>query len=166
MRNKKPWLNPDGTLKSDEEIKLSSKNWSPSVWESYLKTLEVDQEELLLDDPTFIEEHSQEEHHTHSQNLPSLMELPALRKYLFKAVEELTPKQQEVLSYLFLEDLSLRGAGKKMGISAVAVIRIRDRALKSLGQIFVDRVTSKIPTTKTRERTRAKEERREREMCL
>ena len=42
MESKMPWL------KSEEEIKRSCKDWSPSVWEDYLKTLEADQEEIIL----------------------------------------------------------------------------------------------------------------------
>ena len=48
MKCKKPWLFPDGTPKTEKEIKEFCKDWSPSVWEDYLKTLEVDQEEVLL----------------------------------------------------------------------------------------------------------------------
>ena len=40
MENKMPWLKSGGTLKSEEEIKRSCKNWSPSVLDE-LKLREV-----------------------------------------------------------------------------------------------------------------------------
>lgn len=134
------FLKADGTFKSEEEIKKSCKNWNPSVWEDYLKTLEVEQEEILLEDPSRIEDHSQEESDIHRQNVPSKNELPILKRYLFEAVKELTYKQRAVLSQIFLEGLTLKMVGQNMEISAYAVARVRDRALRSLGLVLIKRI--------------------------
>ncbi len=60
MKNKKPCLKSGRILKSEEEIKISCKQWDSSDWEDYLKTLEINQEEILLENPVLIEEYSQE----------------------------------------------------------------------------------------------------------
>ena len=140
MKSKKPWLNANGTKKSEEAIKKSCKDWNSSVWEEYLKTIEVNQREVPLS-PALIEEYSQEEHDDFCHSLPTSQEFPFLKKHLFDAVRELTPKQQKVLTGLFLEELKLREVGEMMGVSPYAVARIRDRALKSLGSILIRRVS-------------------------
>ena len=137
---KKPWLRPDGTLKSKAEIKKSSENWSFQIWEEYLKTLDVDREEILLDDPVCIEDHSQQDHEDQKDNIASTREFPVLKKYLFELMKELRPKQQRVLNCLFLEGLNLREIGEGMGVSAYAVARRRDCALKNLGSIMMERL--------------------------
>ena len=37
----KPWLNEDGSVKSDAKIRKAGQQWPPSVWEAYLSTFEV-----------------------------------------------------------------------------------------------------------------------------
>ena len=46
--NKKPWLNNDGSQKSDQELKEICKDWGPTVWEEYLATLEIAQKEAVI----------------------------------------------------------------------------------------------------------------------
>ena len=58
----KPWLNKDGSLKNDEELKKISKSWSQATWEAYLDSLETQQQESLLDEPGDIENLSEEEY--------------------------------------------------------------------------------------------------------
>ena len=142
MNSKTPWLKSDGTLKSEEEIKRSCKSWSPSVWEDYLKTLEVDQEEAVLDDPVLIEEHSQEADDNYYNSVLSVKEFPVLKKHLFDSIKELTFKQRGVLRLLFWDGLNLREVGQKMGVSTYAVARMRDRALKGLGLVMINRILS------------------------
>ena len=111
MESKMPWLKLDGTLKSKKEIKRSCKDRSPSVWEEYLKTLEVNQEEILLDDPVLIEEHSQEADDNYYNSVLSVKEFPVLKKHLLDSIKELTFKQRGVLRLLFWDELNLRKVG-------------------------------------------------------
>ena len=152
MEHKKtPWLKADGTLKSKSEIKRSCENWSPQIWEEYLKTLDVDLEEILFDDPVCVEDYSQKEHEDHKNSVFTAQEFPVLKKYLFNAVKELNHKQQRILNCLFLESLNLQEIGENMGISKGAVSRMKDRALKNLGLILMKLIfprKSKMPKEK------------------
>ena len=53
----KPWLNEDGSVKSDAKIRKAGQQWPPGVWEAYLATLEVERrkEDVVLP-PTEIDE--------------------------------------------------------------------------------------------------------------
>ena len=147
MARQKPWLKSDGTLKSTEELKICSQTWPPSVWEKYLKTLEGELKEILLDDPIFIEELSRDEYKTNFQDLFSVQEFPVLKRYLLDAIKELTPKQQKVLNRFFMDRMNLLEIGNSMGISSSAVSQIRDRALKKLSWIFLENITLKKTKT-------------------
>ncbi len=154
MQNKTPWLSPDRTPKSEKEIKRSCESWSLSTWEDYLKTIEVNQEEVLLDDPVLIEEYPQEAGDTCF--ILDGKESLVLQRYLLDATKELTFKQRAVLNFLFLGGLNLRETGERLEISAYAVSRIRDRALKSLGMILIKRMTSTKPRKDRPRREREK----------
>ena len=41
----KPWLNKDGNVKSNTELRKAGQQWPSSVWEKYLATLEVGRRE-------------------------------------------------------------------------------------------------------------------------
>ena len=141
MKHEKPWLKSDGTHKSDREIKRSCKDWSPSVWENYLRTVEIEQEEILLDDPLLTEEYSQEEHDLYCRSVFDVKDLPNLKEALLQAFEGLTSKQKQVLNQIFFEKMNLREVGYCIGISSHGVARIRDRALRSVGLILVQHMT-------------------------
>ena len=139
-------------MKSRKEIRKSCKNWSFNIWENYLKTLEVEQQETLLDDPFLIEELSEKKCDTYQRGIPSVEEFSVLKKYLFEAFRELTDKQQVVLNRTVLEGLGLQEVSESMDISICAVVRIRDRALKSLGSTLINHMIE--ATHKTQKRTR------------
>ncbi len=93
MQNKTPWLNPDGTPKSEEEITRSCKSWSPSDWEDYLKSTEINQEEVLLDDPVLIEEYSQEASDAFHKSILDARELPDQRYFSMPSKKSLLNKK-------------------------------------------------------------------------
>ena len=131
---KSQWNNEVKKRKSENPVKTGVLTFG----EDYLKTLEVEQEETLLDNSTVIEDQSEEKYDFYQQSIPSIKEFPILKKYIFQAFRELTGKQQIVLNSLVLEGLGLREISECMDISLYAVSRIRDRALKSLGSILID----------------------------
>ncbi len=60
-QGKKPWLNNDGSQKSDEEIKAVMHSWSMEIWDRYLKNYEHEAEEVLLENGADIEAYSYED---------------------------------------------------------------------------------------------------------
>ena len=58
---KKPWLNEDGNIKSEKELKEVYPNWGSSVWNEYLESLEVSQKEDSVLSPSIMDTFSAEE---------------------------------------------------------------------------------------------------------
>ena len=129
-RKKTPWLLPDGKMKSRKEIRKSCKNWSSDIWENYLKTLEVEQQETLLDDPFLIEELSERECDTYQRGIPTFEEFSVLKKYLFEAFRELTDKQQIVLNRTVLEGLGLQEGFREYGYFHLCCCSYKGSCLK------------------------------------
>ena len=103
MKYTKPWLNVDGSSKSEEEIQMSCKDWCPEDWEEYLKTFEGELEEEVLEFPIKVEEYSFEDHKKFLDDTMSVNEFPMLESNLLEAMRELTLKQQIVLREYFWE---------------------------------------------------------------
>ena len=137
MECKQPWLNKDETMKSEAEIKESCKGWSPSTWESYLQTLEVEQKEAIMKNPRDVEEYSQEEHDKYMDILGSSRAFPTLEKKLLESMESLTLKQKIVLHRLFWEKMGVRALAREMNVAASSLILMRDRALKQVGSLLI-----------------------------
>ena len=152
----KPWLNDDGSHKSDEEIKQECSRWGPTVWEEYLQTLEHDEEgeEFLFDEAIECENYSIEEHTDFFQDLFSNREFPVLKNRLICLLRELTPKQQKVIKLIYWEDKKLREVAEVMNCGTSAVFDLRDRALKKLGKHFLKNIVpiESAPSKKTTEK--------------
>ena len=58
---KKPWLNEDGSSKSDTELRVVSRNWHPDVWDEYLSLFDVQRQESVVLPPVEIDKFSSEE---------------------------------------------------------------------------------------------------------
>ena len=58
---KQPWLNEDGSLKNDAELRKVSRYWHPDVWEEYLALYEVERQEHVVLPPDEIDKFSSEE---------------------------------------------------------------------------------------------------------
>ena len=140
MKPNKPWLRSDGQLKSEKEIKASCKNWNPSIWEDYLKTLEIELKEELFEKPLSVEEHSSEDHEKFYHDVLSANEFPVLERCLLGAAQELTGKQKSVLREHFWEGLSLRQIARSSRVSPNAIALTKERALKQLSGILISKL--------------------------
>lgn len=150
----KPWLNDDGSHKSDEEIKQDCSRWGPTVWEEYLQTLEPEEEEFLFDEAIECENYSIEEHTDYFQDLFSNREFPVLKNRLIGFLRELTPKQQKVIKLIYWEDKKLREVAEIMNCGTSAVFDLKDRALKKLGKHFLKNIVpiERAPSKKATEK--------------
>ena len=118
----KPWLNKDGSLKGDEELKKISKSWSQATWEAYLDSLETKQQESLLDEPGDIENLSEEEYKDFWMLVDKEEEeKERLNRLVRASLDELTHKERKVIRKMFWEDKSERTIASEMGISQVAM---------------------------------------------
>ena len=84
----KPWLNSDGTMKSDKEIKECSQKWDREKWEEYLNALEGGQKEILVDNQYIFNECSQEDHDACFRSFSDPKESSYLKRQLMEAMED------------------------------------------------------------------------------
>lgn len=134
---KKSWLNADGSMKSEQEIKISCVNWSPEMWEEYLKNFESSQKEMLLEQANDSESLSEEKFARLYLNLIQQEEYPKLRKVIKAALYSLPKNEQQVLHALYWEELSQREAAKKLSLSRTTLTNYRDRGLKRLADMMI-----------------------------
>ena len=97
----KPWLTPNGKMKSSSEIKRICNDWKPGIWEEYLQHIEKPQKDLLFENPLNSENFSQEDHDEHQESIDSAMEYPLLKEKLVQAIKDLSIKQQTVLHEIY-----------------------------------------------------------------
>src|SRR5262249_38530860 len=82
----KPWLNADGSPVDDDVLREISKEWKPHDWENYLRSLEVEQEHVILDDPFDLETLSNRECSRLFFTKPSGDEHPRLQRAINSAM--------------------------------------------------------------------------------
>lgn len=143
----KPWLNDDGSRKSESQIKDDCKSWSAQNWEEYLQTQEVDQRELLFDNPATSDNFSQEAHDQHIKTIFDRNDYPGLQQKLVKLMGLLSEKQRCVLHLLFWENRSVLEIAEMTGITRQSVYELKGRALTQLGSLLVKSTVQSIKTS-------------------
>ena len=138
-------MDENGQPLSTSELKSISKGWSRSTWEDYLSSLEVLRVETLLEDPTPIDQLSQEDYEKCLPGSKEEKDLPALKKVLGEIIIRLSEKQQKVLRHIFWEDLSLDEIARKYGVSKASIRRTRDRALKQAKNYYLELSQEETP---------------------
>ena len=143
MKNKKiknhttkPWLNGDGKLKSNEEMKKISKSWSADTWEAYLSSLETQQTECLLEDPTQIENLSNEAHEDFwaliDRDEQGKRDKSQLRSLIQTCLDVVSPREREILKKIFWENKSERAVADELGISRNSLKVLKSRGLSKI----------------------------------
>ena len=142
MKNKKvkslttePWLNKDGTPKSDEDLKKNSPFWSKETWEAYLSTLEKEREEYLLSDPRIIENFSAEAYARFLMSMDGTEKgLDQLRVLAQTCLNQLSQRESEVLKKIFFEKKSERQIAEELGVSRNSIKSFKYRGLNKIKQ--------------------------------
>lgn len=134
MRNsqQKPWLNEDGSTKSDEELREISPNWGESVWEKYLSTFEVKQKEDSVLSPSIIDTFSADECAGLLFSLASEEKHLFLKVALNVCIRELPPRQREIILGYYWDGKTVNEMAASMGISTQAVYKAMRVALAKL----------------------------------
>lgn len=128
----KPWLNDDGSIKSDAELREAGQNWPQSVWREYLATLEVGRrEEYVLSSSemdTFSAEGcagllfsmaSEERHHL-------------LKVALNACILELTPRQRDIVIARYWKGKTITEIASATGTSKQSVSKTMKKALSEI----------------------------------
>ena len=146
----KPWLNADGSMKSDEELKSICQTWKPSQWEEYLSTIEGAQVEMPISQLTADDEkeRAQElavnifDYIIESKNVH-------LKSVISEAISSLTPRQLQVVRKVYWERKSYAQAAKELGVGKSTIQNIHIQALGRLRTIVPD-LTIKKRTINTK----------------
>ena len=117
----RPWMNEDGTRKSDGEIKLLGQGWSADTWDRFLDadvgTLKDDSLVFFADmDKAF--DLGQYDMADTSQGHGGYEHLKAA---LLLAMDELSPKERDVVACSFWKGMDDKDIAKKMGMATNAV---------------------------------------------
>ena len=134
---KKPWLDENGKMLKEDELKNQCNQWSPEVWEEYLSTIEVEQGEYLFDNPIDSENLSGEKQKEFYKNLFEQKELPQFKKVICDSMKVLSAKQQKVIFLIFWKNQTLSAVASQLNINKTSVMKLRDRALNQLGKSIV-----------------------------
>lgn len=133
-----PWLNDDGSFKSDEEIQSLGKNWSAETWDSYLKVnvgdVEAEDHDLVffpfVDTETvnFGAEllktlRTQDDY----ENLPEAFEF---------ALTFLSDREAQVIRMRYLKELSQEEISERLGVGINSIKSFRRKGLKKLRQLL------------------------------
>lgn len=117
----RPWLNKDGSVKSDDEIKAISQSWSLETWEQFLAAT-VDQEEAYQRElPIFVSDELLDSFPEAIWDGKDSDRMDSVAKELRRICRDfLTPRQQHVIRSTFWEGMSERKIGELWGSAAQA----------------------------------------------
>lgn len=137
-REEQPWLNPDGSHKSEPTLKFESKQWTHAQWDAYLATLESAPSESLLANPDYIDTLTNAEYAAaFFADLNNTL-YPELEVTMRCAILSLSPRESQILKLKYFEGLANREIGQQLGLPADSVGRIGRRAVAHLRDILSD----------------------------
>lgn len=139
MNIEKPWLNADGSTKSEKEIREICQTWKPSVWEEYLETFEVGQEELPMRPKTVegvLDSLDPKDLAAGIFSYSEELQLGHFKPFVSRAVKTLTQRQYIVLKKIYWHQQSLAKIAQELGVSKSAVHKTHRAALKKLRQLI------------------------------
>ena len=128
----KPWLNEDGSVKSDAELQEVKKNWQPSVWREYLDSLEVGRREEYVLPPAEMDAFSAEECAELLFSMAGEERHHLLKVALKSSIRQLTPKQRKVIIGYYWEDKTVAEIAADMGVTTQSVYKTMKISLSKL----------------------------------
>lgn len=135
LNPKTPWLNADGTKKSEEEIKELGKAWSSETWNEYLDS-EVGT--LRDDDLVFVPQVTDDtyEKSTVLNFLNEGKHYEEIESALLIALSELSRTERFIIKESFWKMTNTKDIAERLGKSSNTIRVLKSRAIKKLGQIL------------------------------
>lgn len=125
-----PWLDQNGKLHSDEEIRSVSKNWTPEIWEGFLAAtvdVELAPEETLIEGYDDLLEEEVESIWSGPCRVPA-----SVRKSIEVAVRSLPPQQRQTIRGLFYHSMTGVEVARRLKISPSAVAQAKIISLNKI----------------------------------
>ena len=134
----KPWLNEDGSVKSDAKIRKAGQQWPPSVWEAYLSTFEVGRREEDVLSPAEMDNFSAEECAGMLFSMAEEEKHPLFKVVLNACIRELTTRQRNVIIAHYWDGKTITEIAASTGVSKQTISRTMQKALKNLKTNLTD----------------------------
>ena len=128
----KPWLNKDGSVKNDAELREALQQCPPSVWREYLATCEVRRQEDVVLPPAEIDEFSAEECAEMLFSMAVEEKHHLLKLSINASIRGLAPRQREVIVGHFWDGKTVAEMAASMGVSQQSVRKTMKTALLKL----------------------------------
>lgn len=142
---RKPWMDENGNVYSNAKLKEIQESWDLGTWEDFLQSeVEVPRQESLLTVPEALENFSNGYGDMVRDEDDRVQQFPRMERQIRSYLSRLSAKEQRIVRYLFWDGMSQREIAVKCKMSRTAVVKCRDRALKRLGEFFVEDLTQHI----------------------
>ena len=131
-----PWLNADGTKKTEKEIKELGKTWSSTTWNSYLDSEVGDLQDDRL---TFFENMDTQDFSERSEVLKFLQDTKyyeGLETALSIVLDKLSPKERLIIRESFWKKSSDQEIAAKINSTHGSVRNLKHRAIKKIGKML------------------------------
>lgn len=134
----RPWMNKSGNNLSISELQESAKNWKPTIWEEFLKeTVDVSLKETLLESMSIENFPFQ----PNQEDTNSIVDRhPHLELFIRSSMKSLTIREYQVIYSIFWEGKTQCEIAKSLKITRSATRNYRDRSLKKLGALFIEKL--------------------------
>lgn len=147
----KPWLNADGSIKTDQELKEISKKWRPSTWEAYLESTETEWDESIFVISGEVEECSDQEYARHILNFLDKDQFPKATKLkrviLYTLKDVLSPMEFQVINQRYWKSKTYPEISKKLGITESSARTYHARSIKKLRKNFFQKKIAGVSNT-------------------
>ncbi len=142
--NRKPWMDQNGGVVSETELREMARSWGAEVWEDFLKnTIDHPLRESLAESAQFEIGAARREDY---QELLAKDEHPRLAEILVSLMDVLTIRERYVVHQIFWEGKGQHEIARDLRIARCAVRNYRDRALRKLGMGFIGRLLPAVLT--------------------
>ena len=157
--NETPWLNKDGSFKSDAEIIKLKKTWGKETWQRYLDAdVGTVEDENLVFFP-YMDTETMSEGSEFLAFLQRRRHHPNVHFALEMAFDGLSRAEKSVLEKYFWKEKTHSEIAKKLKISSSTVRVLKGRAIKKLKKILLsEKFTRKLHSKKRKGKSKEKQQ--------
>lgn len=138
---KKPWLGKNGEPVPEVDLRSMTEAWGANTWEEFLKTtVECPLRETLSGSQAV--ENLEDGYRDAYQEMLAHEEYPNLTQLVRSLIKRLTIREREVVYATFWQGKSQNEIAKALKVKRSVIRNYRDRALKKLGVLFVEKMLS------------------------
>ena len=135
IKNKTPWLNDDGTKKSEKEIRELGRAWSSEIWNQYLDSEVGTLEDKKLQFVPVITDEMLDKSHV-LDFLNDGIHYEELETALLLALSELSQTERFIIKESFWKKTNNKEIAERLNKTQKNIGVLKSRAIKKLGKIL------------------------------